>query len=105
MKDCYEMQLKTQKEVLFSKYRKYFQVQKRMALANDVITFTDSVEKSEAKGPAPYATTAYVKVPCNAQATFSKLFYRIARQEGVHMPGSTLESSYEELKSMRRGLE
>jgi hypothetical protein len=51
-----------------------------MNLANNIITFMDAVEKSEAKGPAPYATTSYIKVPCQAQSTFAKLFYRIARQ-------------------------
>jgi hypothetical protein len=67
--------------MLYAKYREHFQIPRKMAQVNKIIAFFDAVDRVDhSKVSSLPLCTSYVKVPCEAQTTFLKLFYRIARQ-------------------------
>jgi|JI6StandDraft_1071083.scaffolds.fasta_scaffold38213_4 hypothetical protein len=82
MKSRYENGLNVEKELLYGKYREHFQLQSKMVQLNRIIAFVAKADENQQElGPSIPLGSSWIKVPTEAQTTFVKLFYRIARGE------------------------
>ena len=63
---------------MFEKYRGQFDIVGKLVLMNRIISFLHSVQDLPTVEGKEYSTS-YVKVPCESQSTFLKLFYRVTK--------------------------